>query len=322
MTIINPRLTQKLTFSNQPKSPANKSSNTKINVKPTVVVSSLAIKNQPKKNENNNSDLTELDAVKALLSMKSRASSMPPSGTDENKNEQIKQGRRKQVFKPPMKKPHINPKLLEKCSNALYFNDNEEDDEEIEEDFEDEDEFNFSQEEDEKLEKPKSNKKLQIKFPSFTPKKSSVNEHIVTMSDDESDSYEENKLEIDESFSDQKEKTEEKTDETIIKNEEEMITEESNESNLEPGEVRRTNDKKEKSDQSNLLLALSRAATLVEDIKKTGESEESSPSKAKKAKLSIESSPARSTRSSSNTATKIESRTVTRSTTSKRKVTK
>jgi len=49
--------------------------------------------------------LTDIDAVNALLSMKSRSSSMPSS----TRPESAKQGRRKQVFKPPMKKPHINP---------------------------------------------------------------------------------------------------------------------------------------------------------------------------------------------------------------------
>lgn len=48
---------------------------------------------------------TDLDAVNALLSMKCRASSMPASGSSHT----TKQGRRKQVFKPPAKKPHINP---------------------------------------------------------------------------------------------------------------------------------------------------------------------------------------------------------------------
>jgi len=48
---------------------------------------------------------TDIDAVNALLSMKSRSSSMPSS----TRPESTKQGRRKQVFKPPMKKPHINP---------------------------------------------------------------------------------------------------------------------------------------------------------------------------------------------------------------------
>ncbi len=69
--IINPKLAQKLTFATRPTPSSHCPS--------------------------------DIDAVNALLSMKSRSASMPA------RPECAKQGRRKQVFKPPMKKPHLNP---------------------------------------------------------------------------------------------------------------------------------------------------------------------------------------------------------------------
>lgn len=120
MTIINPRLTQKLNFNAQSTSP-NKQASGKQSLKSLakqapVVVSPAVLKTHKKsfqQQQPNSSDLTELDAVNALLSMKSRAPSMPNQPeSDENKASgvvEVKQGRRKQVFKPPIKKPHINP---------------------------------------------------------------------------------------------------------------------------------------------------------------------------------------------------------------------
>lgn len=112
---------------------------------------------------------------------------------------------------------------MDKCaSSALFYNDIEdEDDEDIDDDFEEENEddaeMNLSQESDFEalIEKSAGKKKLQIKFPNFTPKKqlsspstnggeTNTNQHIVTMSDDESsDDMDENKLEIDETYSEQ-----------------------------------------------------------------------------------------------------------------------
>lgn len=111
--------------------------------------------------------------------------------------------------------------LLDKCaSSALFYNDIEDEDEEdFEDENEDDAEMNLSQESDfEPLieESANSKKKLQIKFPNFMPKQHpnannnnseiNANQHIVTMSDDESvsDDMEENKLEIDETFSEQR----------------------------------------------------------------------------------------------------------------------
>ena len=101
VTIINPRLTQKLNFSARQQGPKQS-----VSLQTSgVTVSPAALK---KCEGNGGSGLTELEAVKALLSMKSRASSMPSQGADGEAAE-AKHGRRKQVFKPPMKKPHINP---------------------------------------------------------------------------------------------------------------------------------------------------------------------------------------------------------------------
>lgn len=135
--------------------------------------------------------LTDLDAVNALLSMKSRSSSMPPPITQTNK-----QGRRKQVFKPPAKKPHLNPKLLQDniVSDPFFYNDNLDEDEDIEEEFDDDEFMDVSSE--------------------ITPIEA------ITTSDDES------KLEIDES---------------VLTELTELNTTESNESNLEPGEIPKSN---------------------------------------------------------------------------------
>lgn len=317
MTIINPRLTQKLTFSsNQQRQPSVTKVGPKIEqIAPTVKAS----KNESKPNAN--SDLTELDAVKALLSMKSRASSLPSDeSTQKNddcgKMEQVKssdcarQGRRKQVFKPPMKKPHINPKLLEKCSNTFYYNDIEdEDEEEIEEEFEDDDDELNNLSQDSEVENSKKSKKLRIKFSSFKKSNRSLNsEHIVTMSDDETDDCEDNKLKIDETNTEQKDDTEKAASKNDV-----VMSEDSNESNLEPGEIRKVNNK-DKNASSNLLLELSRAANLVEDVKLAG-NDETSPSKAKRQKISQIEQTTRATRSSN----KIETRTVTRSSANKNK---
>lgn len=118
MTIINPRLTQKLNFNAQ--TSPNKQTPCKQSLKSLakqapVVVSPAVLKTHKKQQQQpNSSDLTELDAVNALLSMKSRASSMPSqTESDESKaTVEVKQGRRKQVFKPPIKKPHINPSRI------------------------------------------------------------------------------------------------------------------------------------------------------------------------------------------------------------------
>lgn len=366
MTIINPRLTQKLNFNAQTSPTQGKVTHQSLKSlsKPAPVVVSPAVlktHRKPLQQPPTKSDLTELDAVNALLSMKSRASSMPSqTESDEGKASgavEIKQGRRKQVFKPPVKKPHINPKLLEKCSSALFYNDiDDEDEEDIEDDFEDENdvEMNLSQESDFEADKSAGKKKLQIKFPNFTPKKSVVSNNnennkqhcIVTMSDDESDDMDENKLEIDESFTEQKDQfdkevsTQEETSEVLP-----VSNEDSNESNLEPGEVRK-NIKPNSSlrDDSHLLLELSRAASIVEDdttsavpqkvddLKKSEpntliEDLITTPSKAKRAKFTTEAStttPARATRSSSGQGSAIKAtielpeRTVTRSATKRK----
>lgn len=342
MTIINPRLTQKLNFNAQtsPKQSKVAHQSLKSLSKPAPVVVSPAVLKTHRKTcqqeQPTKGDLTDLDAVNALLSMKSRASSMPSQPeTDEGKASgavEIKQGRRKQVFKPPTKKPHINPKLLEKCSSALFYNDIEDEDEEdIEDDFEDEDdvEMNLSQESDFEADKSAGKKKLQIKFPNFTPKKSVAsnsnennNQHcIVTMSDDESDDMYENKLEIDESFTEQKDQFDKEVSAKEETSEVSPVSnEDSNESNLEPGEVRK-NVKPNSSirDDTDLLLELSRAASIVEvdttsavpkkvDEPKISEPntpiEDSitTPSKAKRAKFTTEAStstPTRATRSTS-----------------------
>lgn len=119
MTIINPRLTQKLNFNAQTspnKQTLGKQSLKSLAKQAPVVVSPAVLKTHKKlqQQQPNSSDLTELDAVNALLSMKSRASSMPnQTESDENKaTVEAKQGRRKQVFKPPIKKPHINPSMI------------------------------------------------------------------------------------------------------------------------------------------------------------------------------------------------------------------
>ncbi len=90
---------------------------TKINAKKSINNSSLLSIKTPETTivgSNNNANCpNELDAVKALLSMKSRASSMPAQGSRNSElNNKIEQGRRKQVFKPPIKKPHLNPSNL------------------------------------------------------------------------------------------------------------------------------------------------------------------------------------------------------------------
>ena len=203
---------------------------------------------------------------------------------------------------------------MEKNSSALFYNDIEDEDEEdIEEDFDDENddvEMNLSQEEAEG--KASRAPKLQIKFPNFMPKK--LNEHIVTMSDDESDDFEENKLEIDEAYIEQDEDAQKSITRENVQ--EDVVNEESNESNLEPGEVPKAH-KEQTTGEPNLLLELSRAASMVEvgvtnkanqnaEIKSEEIAEELSPSKAKRVKLNNESitsstatTPPRSTRSTS-----------------------
>lgn len=332
LTIINPRLTQKLTFANnqKPASPRQSLISKIGNAKP-VVISPVAVATVAKsgaKLKSSNSDLTELDAVKALLSMKSRASSMPAHGSgNENQSEQliVKQGRRKQVFKPPMKKPHINPKILEQCSNTFYYNDIEdEEDEDMDEDFEEDDdeELNNLSIDDEANAK---SKKLLIKFPTHAATKSKqdvvTNEHIVTMSDDESDYLEENNLEIDESYDaeekNRKDQLDQESDATAASKEAEKtdtIAMESDESNLEPGEVRKQskiNEKPLEIEPKESLLELSKVANLFDSQKKHLNTEELTLSKAKRQRVASD-QPTRSTRSS-NVVTKIETRTVTRS---------
>lgn len=122
MTIINPRLTHKLTFQkNQAITKvSHKSLKPQLNSQLAANQQKTA-KSIDKTQENNG--ITDLDAVNALLSMKSRASSMPSHTTSSSaaiESAASKPGRRKQVFKPPIKKPHINPSKQQYIN--LYIN--------------------------------------------------------------------------------------------------------------------------------------------------------------------------------------------------------
>ena len=175
--------------------------------------------------------------------------------------------------------------MFDKESPHFYFHngeeDEEDDDDEEEEDDEEEDEIS---ENDEDIDAATG--KLQVKFPFFNTSVKSNEELeedeaeekeakvIMTMSDDEN-----SKLEIDESGGAVAE------------------SEDSNESNLEPGEIRKSS---RKHAHLNRLLELSRAASLVEEVKP----EEEHQVKAKKPRLDTSKTPAatskRSTRNKTN----------------------
>ena len=111
-TILNPKLiTAKAPSKTSPLPPPLITKITSKTGKPGLLSICTGKSNQPPATNG----LNELDAVKALLSMKSRASSMPAqSSTSSLLQTSVcdSTGRRKRAFKPPMKKPYLNPSKL------------------------------------------------------------------------------------------------------------------------------------------------------------------------------------------------------------------
>ena len=212
---------------------------------------------------------SEMDAVNALLTMKSRSSSMPTcelnasttSSSPQSGGEQTaKKGRRKQLLRPPIKNVMaVKAAVVDFEENNTNNNNNEEDvadDTSLDLNSDNsEDRLVYSNEE--QLKETKSKKKLLVKFSCFkTSKQAAPANYINIAANDDDDEYdsdaEERTLKIDESFHDDEH------------NEEESAPQEKAEKPLYPAKKRKI---AKAADTNNALLELSRAASIVEDAK-------------------------------------------------------
>ena len=177
-------------------------------------------------------DVSEMDAVKALLSMKSRASAVAVKlyERQDEKNAMdyrtVRPGRRKQLFKPPMKKSFVQ------------FYDEEEDD--------DDQEINDFSDDDDLIDDDCNESKQDQDDPSFDHDSSNKEEILSDLSD--KDEEFDSKLQIDESFN----SDEEDPFVEPLSKKQKIIS---------PIEE----EKETKAKSHNALLELSRAASLLED---------------------------------------------------------
>jgi hypothetical protein len=228
--------------------------------------STLSIDSNSNSNQQNSDHCcTEMDAVNALLSMKARSSSMPVNFNKTNDNSHSNNldssnrgGRRKQVFKTPIKRKLSQEVVIQQPSNT-----SDEDDSynSYDLDVSEEDEFMDDDDYAEEMEMYKNNrkqannnKKLLVKFPLFTkPLANKSNMLTSNQKNNFSESEEEN--------DDDYESKSLKIDEDIDIVNQHLNGEEAN-SNHSSSNLSTTSSK---SKNNNALLELSRAASLLSE---------------------------------------------------------
>ena len=239
-------------------------------VKPTITQvinrssSTLSIDSNSNSNQQNSDECcTEMDAVNALLSMKARSSSMPVNFNKSNDNSHLNNlessnrgGRRKQVFKTPIKRKLSQEVVIEKPSNTSDEDDsyNSYDLDVSEDEFMEDDDFEEEMEMYKNNRKQaNSNKKLLVKFPLFT--KPLTNKSNMLQTSSQKNNYSESEEENEDDYEPKSLKIDEDIDAVNQHLNEEETNSTHSSSNL--------STTSSKSKNNNALFELSRAASLI-----------------------------------------------------------